>query len=394
VKRSDDRILTTHTGSLVRPSHLTAGPFRRGEAAPLPPSEQEAARAAETLRADVEDVVRAQLEAGLDVVNDGEYGKSSWSAYIMERISGFEIRRDQLKPLDWLGRDRDRFRGFFEASEMGNALRGAPAEVCVGPIEYVDRSGLERDLRNLSAGAANAGVVEEGKEVFFTTVAPASTAYQGVNEYYRTEEEYIYAVADALREEYRAVHAAGFLLQVDDAVLANMYDHLVEQGEDIYRRWAQLRVEALNHALAGIPPDRVRYHVCFGSWHVPHVADAPLEALVGFILQVNAGAYSIEAANARHEHEWQLWEHTRLPDDKILVPGVITHHTTTVEHPELVAQRIERFANLVGRERVIAGTDCGFAQAARVRRVHPEVMWAKFASLVEGAQLASRRLWG
>jgi 5-methyltetrahydropteroyltriglutamate--homocysteine methyltransferase len=395
MKRSDGRILTTHTGSLVRPSELTAlSPAFSRDAAPSPPTEEEVSRLEERLRGDVEDVVRAQLEAGLDVVNDGEYGKSSWSAYIMARISGFEIRRDQLKPLDWLGRDRERFPGFFESSEMGNALRGAPAEVCIGPVAYVDRSGLERDLENLSAGAARVGVIEDGKEVFFTSVAPASTAYQGINEYYRTEEEYIYAIADALRQEYRAIHAAGFLLQVDDAVLANMYDHLVEQGEDVYHRWAQLRVEALNHALEGIPSERVRYHVCFGSWHVPHVADAPLEALAEFILQVNAGAYSIEAANARHEHEWQIWEHTKLPDEKILVPGVITHHTTTVEHPELVAQRIERFANLVGRERVIAGTDCGFAQAARIRRVHPEVMWAKFASLVTGAQLASSRLWG
>lgn len=393
MRRSEGRTLTTHTGSLIRPAHLAALGFspRRGRTAP---SEQDVAVARQSLRGDVEDVVRAQLDAGLDVVNDGEFGKSSWSAYIMERISGFEVRPDQLKPLDWLGRDRERFRGFFESSEMGNALRGAPAEVCTGAINYVDRTAIDRDLGNLAAGAAAAGVAEAGKEVFFTSVAPASTAYQGINEFYPTEEEYIYAIAEALREEYRAIHAAGFLLQVDDAVLANMYDYLVEQGEDVYRRWAQLRVEALNHALEGIPPEHVRYHVCFGSWHVPHVADAPLEALVGFILQVNAGAYSIEAANPRHEHEWKVWEDTKLPEDKILIPGVITHHTTTVEHPELVAQRIERLANLVGRERVIGGTDCGFAQAAAVRRVHPEVMWAKFDSLVTGAELASKRLWG
>ena len=393
MRRSEGRTLTTHTGSLIRPAHLAALGFspRRGRPAP---TEQDVALARHSLRGDVEDVVRTQLDAGLDVVNDGEFGKSSWSAYVMERISGFEVRPDQLKPLDWLGRDRERFRDFFESSEMGNALRGAPAEVCTGPIKYVDRSAIDRDLGNLAAAAASAGVTEKGREVFFTSVAPASTAYQGINQYYPTEEEYIYAIADALREEYQAIHAAGFLLQVDDAVLANMYDHLVEQGDDVYRRWAQLRVEALNHALEGIPPEQVRYHVCFGSWHVPHVADAPLSALLGFILQVNAGAYSIEAANPRHEHEWTVWEDTRLPDDKVLIPGVITHHTTTVEHPELVAQRIERFANLVGRERVIAGTDCGFAQAASVRRVHPEVMWAKFDSLVTGAQLATKRLWG
>jgi len=200
-------------------------------------------------------------------------------------------------------------------------------------------------------------------------------------------------MAGALRQEYLAIHAAGYILQVDDAVLANMYDHLVQQGEAAYRRWAQLRVDALNHALAGIPEDRIRYHVCFGSWHVPHVADAPLEALIDLILQVNAGAYSIEAANPRHEWEWEVWERTKLPDGKILIPGVITHHTTTVEHPRLVAQRLERFAKIVGPEDVIGGADCGFAQASTIRRTHPEVAWAKFGSLVAGAQIASRRIW-
>ncbi len=215
-----------------------------------------------------------------------------------------------------------------------------------------------------------------------------------MNEYYASEEEYIYAIAEALRQEYLAIHDSGFILQVDDAVLANMYDHIVQDGPENYRRWAQLRVEALNHALKGIPEDRIRYHVCFGSWHVPHVSDAPLEALIDFILQVNAGAYSIEAANARHEHEWEVWAKADFPDGKILIPGVITHHTTTVEHPKLVAQRIERFAKIVGPEQVIAGADCGFAQASSIQRVHPEVMWAKFASLVEGAEIASQRIWG
>jgi 5-methyltetrahydropteroyltriglutamate--homocysteine methyltransferase len=218
-------------------------------------------------------------------------------------------------------------------------------------------------------------------------------AYNGVNEYYKTEEEYVYAMAEALRQEYLAINEAGFILQVDDAVLANMYDYYAEQGEDVYRRWAQLRIDALNHALRGIPADRIRYHVCFGSWHVPHVADAPLEAIVDLILQVNAGAYSIEAANPRHEWEWEVWERKRLPEGKILIPGVITHHTTTVEHPRLVAQRIERFARLLGPENVIAGADCGFAQVSHIQRTAPEVVWAKFAALAEGAELASSRVW-
>jgi 5-methyltetrahydropteroyltriglutamate--homocysteine methyltransferase len=225
-------------------------------------------------------------------------------------------------------------------------------------------------------------------------VAPGSTAYDGVNEFYASEHEYLFAIADALHEEYRAIHAAGLVVQVDDPVIANMYDALTSQSAVHYRQWARLRVDALNHALRGIPADRVRYHVCFGSWHVPHTCDAPLEEILDLILEVNAGAYLIEAANPRHEHEWRAWEQAGLPDGKILVPGVITHHTVTVEHPRVVADRIVRFARIVGRENVIAGTDCGFAQVDTLQRVHPSVMWAKMAALVEGARLASRELWG
>ncbi|HXZ66361.1 MAG TPA: cobalamin-independent methionine synthase II family protein [Streptosporangiaceae bacterium] len=384
MQRSDTRFLTTHTGSLIRPDSLVGEPAPDAEASTRADYER-------ALRTAVADVVAEQRGVGLDVVNDGEFGKSSWSAYVLGRISGYEVRPDQLKPLDWLGRDRERFRGFFTANaEIPPALTGAPAEVCVGPIKYTGLDQVNRDLANLEAASAP----YPGGEVFFTSVAPASTAYQGINEYYATEEEYIYAIADALRQEYLAIHEAGFLLQVDDAVLANMYDYLAAQGEETYQRWAQLRIEALNHALEGIPEDRIRYHVCFGSWHVPHVADAPLEALLPFILQVRAGAYSIEAANPRHEWEWEVWERAGVPDGKVLIPGVITHHTTTVEHPRLVAQRIERFAKIAGPEGVIAGADCGFAQAAAIKRTHPEVMWAKFESLVAGAQIASQRFWG
>jgi 5-methyltetrahydropteroyltriglutamate--homocysteine methyltransferase len=248
---------------------------------------------------------------------------------------------------------------------------------------------MQRDIQNLKAALRSVNV----EEAFLPVVAPASAAYDGVNEYYPTEKEYVYAIADALREEYRAIHDAGLVVQVDDAVLANMYDDLVQKSPEHYRRWAGLRIEALNHALEGIPEDRVRYHVCFGSWHVPHLADAPLEEIVGFILGVRAGAYSIEAANPRHEHEWRVWEARKFPEGKILIPGVVTHHTITVEHPRLVADRIVRFAGLVGRENVIAGTDCGFAQADRIQRVPPSVMWAKFEALVEGARLASAELW-
>ena len=381
MQRSAGSFLTTHTGSLIRPDALVDEP---------PPDADLATRGAyeRELIAAVADVVARQSDTGLSVVNDGEYGKSSWAAYALGRVTGYEIREDQLKPLDWLGGDRERFREFFtDNPEMPAALTGAPAQVCVGPIKYTGHDVITRDLANLKAAKPD-------REVFFTSVAPASMAYNGVNEYYETDEEYVYAIAGALRQEYLAIHEAGFILQVDDAVLANMYDHLIQQEEGTYRRWAQLRVDALNHALAGIPEDRIRYHVCFGSWHVPHVADAPLEAIVDLILRVNAGAYSVEAANPRHEWEWEVWERTKLPDGKILIPGVITHHTTTVEHPRLVAQRLERFARILGPENVIGGTDCGFAQTSHIRRTAPEVVWAKFGSLVAGAQIASRRIWG
>lgn len=382
--RSDNGFLTTHTGSLVRPDALVDEPGPDADAGARAAHERE-------LTAAVAGVVARQAEVGLSIVNDGEFGKSSWAAYAIGRVSGFEIRPGQLVPLDWLGRDRERFRSFFtDNPEMPFALTGAPAQACVGPVAYTGADAIARDLANLKAALAG----REDLEGFFTSVAPASMAYNGVNEYYKTEEEYVYALAEALRQEYLAIHQAGFILQVDDAVLANMYDHLIQQDEGSYRRWAQLRVDALNHALAGIPQDRVRYHVCFGSWHVPHVADAPLEAIVDLILQVNAGAYSIEAANPRHEWEWEVWERAKLPDGKTLIPGVITHHTTTVEHPRLVAQRLERFARILGRENVIGGADCGFAQTSHIRRTHPEVVWAKFASLAEGARLASERVWG
>jgi 5-methyltetrahydropteroyltriglutamate--homocysteine methyltransferase len=381
MKRSENRILTTHVGSLVRPKELRdlAPPGQE----PKDPAQYNAALCQATV-----DVVRKQAEIGVDIVSDGEYGKSSWSNYILKRITGFEIRPNQVRPVIWLGRDLQRFSEAI-LQEFPRFANGTGTEACVGPIQYKDHAPIDRAVSNFT-GALKQVKVEEA---FLTSVAPASTAYDGVNEYYPSEHDYVYAIADALREEYRAIYDAGLLLQVDDAVLANMYDHLVQQSPEKYNEWANLRVEALNHALAGIPEDRVRYHVCFGSWHVPHVADAPLEKIVDLILRVRAGAYSIEAANARHEHEWRIWENKKLPVGKILIPGVITHHTVTVEHPQLIADRIVRYAGLVGRENVIAGSDCGFAQSEVIQRVHPTVMWAKFESLVEGARLASKTLW-
>jgi 5-methyltetrahydropteroyltriglutamate--homocysteine methyltransferase len=378
MQRSAKRILTTHVGSLIRPPELGAGSGRSRV--------DESAEAC--LREAIMDVVAHQARIGLDIVNDGEYGKSSWANYILERVDGFEIRANQLQPVEWLGRDRERFADFF-AREMPYALTGMPAQVCVGPIVYRDDGALGRAIANLERAFAGT----RATEAFMTVVAPASAAYNGVNEHYASDRDYVFAFAEALRAEYLAVHDAGLVLQVDDAVLANMYDSLVQRSPQRYREWAQLRVDALNHALRGIPPDRVRYHVCFGSWHVPHVADAPLEEIVDLVLQVNAQAYSFEAANVRHEHEWRVWEKVKLPEGKILIPGVVTHHTISVEHPRLVADRIVRFARLVGPENVIAGTDCGFSQTNTIERVHSSVMWAKLEALVEGARLASAELY-
>jgi 5-methyltetrahydropteroyltriglutamate--homocysteine methyltransferase len=384
MKRSEKRILTTHVGSLIRPKEL------RDLAAATQKSPPEKQRYEDLLRKSVEDVVKMQAKVGIDIVDDGEYGKSSWANYIVDRITGFELRPGDMRPIEWLGRDLQRFPEVMAAEFRGFAEGGGmPARVCVAPIQYRDSGSIQRDIRNLQSALRSVSV----EEAFLPVVAPASAAFDGINEYYSSEKEYIYALADALRNEYRAIHESGLVLQVDDAVLANMYDHLVQKSPEHYRRWAGLRIEALNHALQRIPEDRVRYHVCFGSWHVPHLADAPLEEIVGFILQVHAGAYSIEGANPRHEHEWRVWESRKLPAGKILIPGVITHHTITVEHPRLVADRIVRFARLVGRENVIAGADCGFAQTEMLQRVPPSVMWAKFEALVAGARLASDELW-
>lgn len=382
MRHSDERILTTHVGSLIRPPELV----RLAAEARDHPDQRGYSSALQRATADV---VARQLHAGIDIVNDGEFGKSSWSNYVLDRLSGFEPRPDTLYEAVWLGRDRVRFREFME-TEFPRGAVGSPGHACVGPIRYEGHESVRRNIRDLQTALTAANVTEG----FLTAVAPASTGYDAANEHYADERDYVFAIADALREEYLEIHRAGLLVQVDDAVLANMYDELAQQGPGRYREWAELRVDALNHALRGIPEDRIRYHVCFGSWHVPHVADAPLDAIVDLMLRVRAGAYSIEAANVRHEHEWRVWQEVKLPPGKVLIPGVVTHHTTTVEHPRLVADRIVRFAHLVGREHVIAGTDCGFAQSAGIQRVHPQVMWAKLEALAEGARLASRELWG
>ena len=382
MKHSDDRILTTHVGSIIRPEALLALGSQKGG----PPKDPAGYAAA--LRDGVKEVVRKQVAAGIDIVNDGEYGKSSWANYVLERIKGFEVREGRFDPRDWLGRERERFPELVEA-EFGQYMK-RPVQACVAPIEYHAIETVRRDAKNLKDAIAGTNAAEG----FLTVVAPASAAFNAIDDYYHNEHDYVMALAEALRQEYLEVYMAGLLVQVDDAVLANMYDHLVQKSPRDYRRWAELRIEALIYALRDIPADRIRYHVCFGSWHLPHTVDAPLEEIVDLILQVPAQAYSLEAANPRHEHEWRVWERVRLPPGKILIPGVITHHIVTVEHPQVIADRIVRFARIVGRENVIAGSDCGFAQQETLARVHPKVMWAKFEALAAGARLATAELWG
>jgi len=380
MRRSTDRILTTHVGSLIRPAALLEHTARQ-QPDQLP-------RYQEAVRQATAEVVTQQASTGLDVINDGEYGKSSWANYVLDRMTGFEFRPDTIYEATWLGRDRFRFAEFMKA-QFPRGATGAPGHACIGPIRYQGHDAVRRNISDLKAALAAVGVTEG----FMTAVAPASTGYDASNEYYKDERDYVFAIAGALREEYLEIVNSGLVLQVDDAVLANMYDEFVQESPARYQQWAELRVEALNHALRDIPEDRVRYHICFGSWHVPHVADAPLEALLPLMLSVRAGAYSIEAANVRHEHEWRLWQSVKLPPGKILIPGVVTHHTTSIEHPRLVADRIIQFAEIVGRENVIASTDCGFAQLEQYQRVHPQVMWAKLQALVEGAEIASQELW-
>jgi len=388
VRRSEQRILTTHAGSLIRPRAVSEFDIARRDGRAVDEAAYDAA-----LQHAVAEVVRHQADVGVDIVDDGEFSKSSWGTYINQRVSGFEHDPDRRVPINYRGRDAERFAEFFEsdAAAVGTTprRRRMGADVCVGPIVYTDHHSIRRDIQHLKAAADAAGV----EEAFLPVVAPASAAFNAINQYYASDEDYVYALSEALRQEYLAITDAGLLLQVDDAVLANAYDDLMARGRDVYRTWAEVRIGALNHALRGIPPDRVRYHLCYGSWHAPHMADAPLEDIVDLILRVNAGAYSIEAANVRHEHEWRVWETVTLPEGKSLIPGVVTHHTLSVEHPRLVADRIVRYARIVGRENVIAGTDCGFQQGAGTERVHPTVMWAKLQTLAEGARLASQELW-
>jgi 5-methyltetrahydropteroyltriglutamate--homocysteine methyltransferase len=388
MKRSVDRILTTHVGSLIRPQPLQE--FLRAKQARKPFDSQ----AYETcLTRSVADIVRRQAEAGIDVISDGEFGKSiSWSQYVLDRLSGFERR--PVKPGGnpfQRGADRERFAEFYAELDAHEEVATRTDSVCVGPINYTGQAELQRDIENFKAALKGAKV----EEAFLPVAAPASVIPDRKNEYYESDEQCLLAIGAAMRTEYKMIVDAGFLLQLDDARAAVTYDRMVPPGSFAdYRKWVDLHMEVLNHAIEGLPPDRIRYHVCWGSWPGPHTTDVPLKEIVDLILKVKVGAYVIEGANPRHEHEWRVWKDVKLPAGKVLMPGVISHATNVVEHPELVSERIVRLAQLVGRENVIAGTDCGFAQGPFYRRVHPSIMWAKLEALAEGARLASRELWG
>jgi len=387
MKRSIDRILTTHVGSLIRPQALQT--FLRAKQA----GKGFDRHAYETyLTESVAEIVRRQAEAGIDVVSDGEFGKSiSWSQYALERLSGFERRPLKISANPFQrGADRARFAEFYAELDAREEIATSMDAVCIGPIAYTGQAELKRDIDNFKAALAGMKI----EESFLPVAAPASVIPDRKNEYYRSDEECLVAIAAAMGTEYKMIVDAGFLLQLDDARAAVTYDRMVPPAKFAdYRKWVTRHVEVLNHAIKGLPPDRIRYHVCWGSWPGPHTTDVPLKDIVDLILKVKGGAYVIEGANPRHAHEWKVWQKVKLPEGKVLIPGVISHATNIVEHPELVAERIIRYASLLGRENVLAGTDCGFAQGPFYRRVHPSIMWAKLEALAEGARLASKQLW-
>ena len=388
MKRSQHRILTSHVGSLIRPQALQE--FLRAKQDGKP---YDAKAHAACLTSSVAEVVRQQAQAGIDIVSDGEFGKAiSWSQYALERLSGFErrpIKQDTANPFK-RGADRTRFSEFYAELDAHDGVATTVEAICTGPIQYTGQAELQTDIDNFKAVLKSAKV----EEAFLPVAAPASVIPDRKNEYYKSDEELQAAIAAAMRTEYKMIIDAGFVVQLDDARNAVTYDRMVPPAtfED-YRRWLTKQVDIINHAIEGLPADRIRYHVCWGSWPGPHVSDVPLKDIVDLILKVKVGAYVIEGANPRHEHEWKVWANARLGPGQVLIPGVISHATNVVEHPELVAERIVRLAKIVGRENVIAGTDCGFAQGPFHRRVHPSIMWAKLEALAEGARLASKELW-
>ena len=410
MRRSESRILTTHAGALPRPDDL----LTLNAQLPSDPELTHAHRL--RLRSAVQEVVARQTQIGIDVINDGEYGKAmrarldygAWISYVIERFTGFEDTGgvdvgdpfrgappdDALKPGSHKNRrDRHAFPDVYAEVDR-EMFAGGPRPMgrpIVGKVSYRGHDAMQADIDNLRAALTTdvvSGFSRTSSDAFMTSPAPG-TFGRDQNRYYKTQEEFLFAIADALRVEYRAITDAGFILQIDDPGMAENWDAMDPSVTlEEYRAYARLCIDALNHALEGIPEERVRYHMCWGSWHGPHLTDIPLRDIADLLLMIHAGAYSLEAGNVRHEHEWKVWRDVKLPDGKLLIPGVVSHATNVVEHPELVTDRIMQYAQLVGRENVIAGTDCGLGG-----RIHPSLAWAKLQVLVEGAALASRQLW-
>jgi 5-methyltetrahydropteroyltriglutamate--homocysteine methyltransferase len=396
MKRSTGRILTTHVGSLARADSLI--PLLRLRENDQSYDREELAR---QVREAVRDVVQKQIEAGIDIVTDGEQSKASFFGYIIERFSGFQCKPPapgkEIRPRS-AGREYLAFPDYYAWSEriaepFGGRSGGrghGGVDTCTGPVSYRGHAAVQADIDNLKA-AVKGHIYED---VFVPAIASSYVASTFANEYYRTHEEYEQAVSDAVREEYKAIVGAGFILQIDDPRLVSYYMMNPELGVEDCRKWAAQRVEAINDSIRGIPPEKIRFHTCYSIDVGPRIHEMALKDIVDILLKINAGAYSFEAANPRHEHEYHVFERVKLPDGKILIPGIISHTTNLVEHPELVAERIVRFAKIVGRENVIAGADCGFAASAlRFNDTHPSVAWLKFAALAEGARLATRELW-
>ena len=383
-QQNTDRIMTTHVGSLPRPHDLLDTMKARLEAR----DHDEAAYHAR-VRAAVAESVHRQAQCGIDIVCDGEQSKSGFFTYVRERLDGFETRPQQRRTMfaAELAAFPEYYEQYFKTAMLGGSVAPAVPLVCTGPIRYRGEAALQRDIDNLKAALAGVPHVA----AFMPAVAPSGV---GENEYYKTDEAFFHAVGAALHTEYQAIVDAGFILQIDDPFLSDLFgDPSFDAAQRAAR--AEVYVAALNASLQGIPPERVRYHTCYGINHGPRIHEAALADVAGYMLRMNAGAYSFEAANVRHEHEYHLWETVKLPAGKVLIPGVITHSSNIVEHPEWIAERLVRFARLVGRENVVAGADCGFSSQATYRpEVHPTVIWAKFEALRDGARIASRTLWG
>jgi len=383
MQRSTERILTTHAGSLPRPRDLLGLVRSRARGERIDETAYQA-----RLRQAVGEIVRKQAALGIDVVDDGEFGKPSFVTYVRERLGGL-TRQEGERQSPWIrSREAISFPEFYRAQAGAVNARQA-LMACTGPITYRGHKELQTDLDNLKAALAGVDVTE----VFVPSISPSNIEDWNKNQYYKTPEEYLHAIGEAMRQEYQAIVAAGFLVQIDDPQLVTHYVVNPTATVEQCRRWAQMHVEALNHAIRGIPREKIRYHTCYGINMGPRIHDMEAKDIIDIVLKINAGAFSFEASNPRHEHEWTVWEQAKVPDGAVLIPGVISHSTILVEHPELIAQRIARYANIVGRQNVIAGSDCGFATFAGSDEVHESIVWAKFDALGKGARIASRQLW-